>query len=152
MSEIKSANGNLAIALQAQAEREDRDAVLILEVPSGASRFGQVSDLARRLTSADVSRVRTVAWVPDSVDGYHAIIALACHDIVMDADASLGDIGRGKAVPEEEQDFILSIVDRRRNSRVSRGVVKKMLDPQVELRRLTMKGPAAHVFRGIMNE
>ncbi len=132
--------GNVAIELQARAERENRDAVLILEIPQGSSRFGQVSDLARRLTSAGVSRVRTVAWIPKTVDGYHAIVALACQDIVMDADASLGDIGRGKAVPEVERDLIMSIVDRR-NSRLSRGVVRAMMDPAVELLRVNTQGP-----------
>ena len=113
---------------------------MILEIPPGSSRFGQVSDLARRLTSAEFSRVRTVAWVPKTVTGYHAIIAVACQDIVMDADASLGDVGRGKAVPEVERDLILSIVDRR-NSRLSRGVVQAMMDPAVELLRVNIDGP-----------
>ncbi len=95
--------GNVAVELQARAEQEDREAVLILKIPPGSSRFGQVSDVARKLTSANVSRVRTVAWIPETVEGPHAIIALACHDIVMDPDASLGNIGLGKAVPELEQ-------------------------------------------------
>ncbi len=133
---------NLAIRLQAQAELERREAILVLEIPSGSSRFGQVSDLARALTSADVSRVRSVAWIPETVRGNHAIVALACHDIVMDPDAALGDIGRGEPVPQEEQDFILSIVDRRRNSRMSRGIVQAMLNPSIELLRVQMTGAA----------
>ena len=132
--------GNLAMELQARAVRENRDAVLILEIPPGSSRFGQVSDLARRLTSADASRVRTVAWIPKTVHGYHAIIALACHDVVMDPDAAIGDIGRGSALPKEEQELILSISDRRRNSRLSRGVVMAMMDPAVELLRVELEG------------
>ena len=58
----------------------------------------------------------------------------------MDADASLGDVGRGKAVPEVERDLILSIVYRR-NSRLSRGVVQAMMDPAVELLRVNIDGP-----------
>lgn len=142
--------GNLAMELQAKAEREDREAVLILEIPSGASRFGQVSDLARKLTSADASRVRTVAWIPKTVHGYHAMIALACHDIVMDPDAALGDIGRGAALPKEEQELILSISDRRRNSRLSRGVVLAMMDPAVELLRVKLDGAAGFPERQLL--
>lgn len=134
--------GNLAVELQARAERENREAVLILQIPEGSSSFGLVSDLARKLTSNDVSRVRTVAWLPKTVTGYHALIALACHDIVMDDDASLGDVGRGKPIPKEERDFILNLVDRRRNSRLSRGVVQAMLDPSIELCRVKIKGAA----------
>ncbi|MCP4170327.1 MAG: hypothetical protein GY758_06090 [Fuerstiella sp.] len=134
--------GNVAVELQARAEQEDREAVLILKIPPGSSRFGQVSDVARKLTSANVSRVRTVAWIPETVEGPHAIIALACHDIVMDPDASLGNIGLGKAVPELEQKFILDIVNRGRNSRLSPGVVLAMMDPAVELLRVRLKGAA----------
>ena len=134
--------GNLAAQLHARAVREDREAVLILEIRPGSSRFGQVSDLVARLTSADVSRVRTVAWIPETVEGHHAIIALACHDVVMNPDASLGNIGGGKALPQEEQDFILRKVDRRRNSRLSRGVVQAMMDPAVELLRVRVEGAA----------
>lgn len=134
--------GNLALELQARAVQEDREAVLVLEIPPGASRFGQVSDLARRLTSADLSRVRTVAWVPKSLDGYHAIIALSCHDIVMDPDASLGDIGRGKKVPSEEQEFILNIISRGRNNYVSRDLVESMMNPSLELMRVKTKDAA----------
>ena len=129
---------NLALELQAQAIREDREAVLVLEIEPGSSRFGQVSDIARFLTSADISKVRTVAWLPKTVEGTHAILALACHDIVMHPDAKLGDIGRGNAVPADEQSFVLSIVDRRRNVRLSRAVAQAMMDPAVALMRVTM--------------
>ena len=70
---------NLALKLQSQAERENRDAYLLLEIEPGSSRIGQVSDLVRMLTSAEVSKVRTIAWLPRSIDGTHAILALACH-------------------------------------------------------------------------
>jgi len=130
---------NLALELQAQATREDREAVMVLEIEPGSSRFGQVSDLARFLTSAQISRVRTVAWIPKTVEGTQAILALACHDIVMHPDAQLGDIGRGVAVPAEEQAFVLSIVDRRRNVRLSRGVAQAMMDPASTLMRVTLE-------------
>lgn len=134
--------GNIALDLQARAEREDRDAVLVLQIPPGLSRFGQVSDLARRLTSAELSKVRLVAWVPKSVKGYHSMLALICNDIVMHPDAALGDIGLGKSVPPEEQDFILQIVDRPRNNRLSRGMVLAMMNPNSELLRVRMEESA----------
>lgn len=134
--------GNIALDLQARAEREDRDAVLVLQIPPGLSRFGQVSDLARRLTAAELSRVRLVAWVPKSVKGYHSMLALICNDIVMHPDAALGDIGLGKSVPPEEQDFILQIVDRPRNNRLSRGMVLAMMNPNSELLRVRMEESA----------
>jgi membrane-bound serine protease (ClpP class) len=132
---------NAAIKLQEQAEREDRDAVLVLEIEPGSSRLLQVVDLARKLTSADTSRIRTVAYVPRTVEGTNAILALACNDIVMHPDASLGDIGRGQTLPEEDQNLVLGIVDRRRNGRLSRGIAKAMMDPQVALLRIQTEGP-----------
>lgn len=134
--------GNIALDLQARAERQDRDAVLVLQIPPGLSRFGQVSDLARRLTAAELSRVRLVAWVPKSVKGYHSMLALICNDIVMHPDAALGDIGLGKTVPQAEQDFILQIVDRPRNNRLSRGMVMAMMNPNSELLRVRLEEAA----------
>jgi len=130
---------NLALELQSQAVRNNQDAVLVLEIEAGSSRFGQVSDLARFLTSAQISRIRTVAWIPKTVDGTQAVLALACHDIVMHPDALLGDIGRGQAVPAEEQNFVFSLVDRRRNIRLSRGIALAMMDPSIALLRVTIE-------------
>lgn len=130
---------NLAMELQAQAERESRDAILILEIQSGSSRFGQVTDVARFLTSAQLSRVRTVAWIPETVTGTQAILALACHEIVMHPDAAIGDIGIGRAMSADEQSFVFSIVDRRRNARLSRGIAASMMDPSTSLLRVTVE-------------
>lgn len=130
---------NVALRMQAQSDREQREAFLVLEIRPGSSRFGQVADLASALTDAQVSGVRTIAWIPETVKGNHAVIALACHEIVMAPNAALGDIGRGDRVSDVEQNFVFSIVDRRRNSRVSRGVVAAMMDPAAELLRVDVK-------------
>src|SRR6187200_295292 len=44
------------LALQNQAEQENRRAVLVLQIPPGSSEFHQVQGLARFLTSADLSK------------------------------------------------------------------------------------------------
>ncbi len=130
---------NLATELQAQATRENRDAILILEIEPGTSGFGHVSDAVRFLTSSDVSRVRTIAWLPRPVDGTRSILALACHDIVMHPDATLGDIGRGVAVSAEDQSFVMGVIDRRRNPRLSRGVAQAMMNPAETLLRVSVE-------------
>ena len=130
---------NLATELQAQATRENREAILVLEIEPGTSGFGHVSDVVRFLTSSDVSRVRTIAWLPRPVDGTRAILALACHDIVMHPDATLGDIGRGEAVSAEDQSFVMSVIDRRRNPRLSRGVAQAMMNPSETLLRVSVE-------------
>lgn len=130
---------NLAVRLQAQALREDRDAVLVLEIEPGATRFGQVRDIVTRLTSADASRVRTVAWLPKTVTGTHAILALGCHDIVMAPDTALGDISRGEPLTEDEHAFVMNLVGRRRNSRLSPGIAETMLNPSAQLLSVSME-------------
>ena len=127
---------NAALELQSRADREDRDAVLVLELTPGSSRFGQVSDLAKFLTSSNLSRLRTVAWVPKSVNGNNAILALACQEIVMHPDAELGDIGRGKALEDVEQQFVRSIVNRKHNSKISPALAAGMMDPAATVLRV----------------
>ncbi len=130
----------VTLELQSRAVREDRDAMLVLEIAPGEARFGTVTDIAKFLTSAEVARVRVIGWIPETVDGSRAVLALACHDIVMAPDAKLGDIGRGKPMDDVEMNFVRSIVDRRRNSRVSRSVAEAMMNPAVSLLRVSTEG------------
>lgn len=126
---------NAARKIQQQAEQEHRPAMMILEIGPGTSRFGQVRDLAKELTSTKFAALRTVAWIPvpkdgKRIDGYNVILALACKEIVMHADAELGDIGRGKALDAEEQQFVMSLVEKRLNPKLSSGLVAGLMDPQ----------------------
>lgn len=126
---------NAARKIQQQAEQEGRPALLILEIEPGTSRFGQIRDLAKELTSAKFASLRTIAWIPEPkdgkrLDGLNVILALGCKEIVMHPDAELGDIGRGKALEPEEQQFVLSLVEKRLNPKLNAAVVAGMMDPQ----------------------
>ncbi|MFT5091514.1 MAG: membrane-bound serine protease (ClpP class), partial [Porticoccaceae bacterium] len=117
-----------------QAELEDRDNILILEIETGSSTFGQVSDLAKELTSSKYSRVRTVAWIPKDessrpLTGYTAIIALACREIVMHPDAEIGDVGRGTALDDDEQLSIINLVEKRYNTKVNGALAAGFVEP-----------------------
>ncbi len=127
---------NLALELQNRAVQEKRDAILVLEITGGASRFGQVRDLAKFLTSSKLSKVRTVAWVPGTVTGHNVIVALACNEIIMHPDAEIGDIGRGEPVDDDEQQFVMNLVNRRHNRLVSPGLAKGMMNSSVALKRV----------------
>ncbi|MGZ0163724.1 MAG: NfeD family protein [Planctomycetales bacterium] len=125
---------NALIELQHQAELEDRDNILILEIETGSSTFGQVSDLAKELTSSKYSRVRTVAWIPKDessrpLTGYTAIIALACREIVMHPDAEIGDVGRGTALDDDEQLSIINLVEKRYNTKVNGALAAGFVEP-----------------------
>ena len=121
-----------ATALQNRAQQERRKAVLVLEISEGASRFGDVRELASFL-STELPSITTVAWVPKEVRGYNVILALACNEIIMRPKASLGDIGRGKAVEPDAQSFVVNMVNRRHNSRLSEALALGMMEPQKEV-------------------
>ncbi|HVW01942.1 MAG TPA: NfeD family protein [Planctomycetaceae bacterium] len=122
----------IGTALQNRALQEHRKAVLVVEITDGLSRFGDVRELAVFLSS-QLPSVRTVAWIPQSVHGYNVILALACHEIVMEPRANLGDIGRGKPVDPDAESFVLNLVKRRHNPLLSEALVKGMMDPQQEV-------------------
>ena len=121
---------NTALTLQNQAVQEKRPCFLILEITNGSSPFHQVQGLAKLLTSSRLSRVTTVAWIPKTVTGNNVVVALACKEIIMHPDAELGDIGLGKAVDLDERDAVVNLVEKRRNTKLSRALVLGMMDPQ----------------------
>ena len=127
---------NAALELQNRAAQADRQAILVLQIEPGTSKSGQIRDLAKFLTSSKLSRVRTVAWIPKTVTGNNAILALACNEIVLHPDAELGDFGRGNALDDDEQQFVLSLVNRRHNRMVAPGLAAGMMDPAVVVMRV----------------
>ena len=110
-----------------------REAVLVLELPPGTSQFHHILNLSTFLASAEVSDIRTVCWMPETVDGYNAIIPLVCREVVMHPDAEIGDIGRGEALPEEQLGFLRRVVNKGRNSRVPVALAVAMADPRSTL-------------------
>ncbi len=127
-----------ALELQQIAFQEGRPAFLMLEVRPGTSQFHHVYALAEFLTSSAIPNVRTVAWIPETVVGHNAIVALACSEIVMHPDAQLGDIGLGKALSADQQQFIRNMVAKRRNTKVNEFLAVALMDPQATLVQLTV--------------
>jgi membrane-bound serine protease (ClpP class) len=139
---------------QAKAVDSGVDAILVFEIHSGPSTFGQAWGIIRQLTSPDYARVRTVAWIPDNqkVTGNNALLALACHDILMHPDAQLGDIGNGKKADDEVQSFVQRLLKSRRNPRLFPALVAGMMDPQTAVKKVTvintkdgMRTPEVHI-------
>ncbi len=137
---------NAALNLQTEAGQRKKQGLLFLEIQPGSSEFYEVCGLADWLTSPKISNVTTVAWVPKSVTGNNAILALGCREIVMAPEAELGDIGRGQALEENRQKLVIDIVSKANNNKVSEALVRKMMDRGIELDRITLekgKGPNA---------
>lgn len=127
------------LELQDTAAREDRQAFVILEINPGTSPFHNCYALADFLTEKPFTNVTTIAWIPEPLTGHNVLIALACQEIVMHPAASMGDIGSGQPVSADQQIIVKSIVERRRNSRVTPALVSAMLDPSVSLLQLTVE-------------
>ena len=129
---------NMAQDLAIRSEKEDRPAVLVLELTAGESPFYQVQGLATLLSSARFSRVRIVAWIPKTVTGPNVVVALACNDIVMDPDAGLGDISQGEPLDDAARQFVRTLVEKRRNAKVNWPLARGMLDRDSEVIRATI--------------
>jgi membrane-bound serine protease (ClpP class) len=121
-----------ALELENRAKQEQRPGILVLEIKPGSSPFHQVQGLAKFLAN-EVPSLTTVAFVPQTVRGHHAVLALACKEIVLAPDAELGDIGLGKAVDLDDRQFVINLVNKRHNARVSEALAIGMFDPQSEL-------------------
>jgi membrane-bound serine protease (ClpP class) len=134
---------NAALTLQSQARSQHRRAILVLEITPGSSPFHQVYGLATFLTSSDISDIKTVAWLPETVTGNNVILALACNEILMRPDAELGDIGRGKPLDRDEQHDVVRLVEKRHNPRVSPALVMGMMDSDKATLRVKLQIPSA---------
>ena len=122
------------------AEKNHYRPVLIFQfnVPPGQDQFGRGSqfgaslELARYLSSDALNAATTVAYVPRSIQGHAVLVALACDEIIMAPDATIGSAGIDEKTIE---DFILTgyreIANRRRTVPVE--LALGMLDPSREV-------------------
>lgn len=127
-------------ALQALPDAEPRP-VLILELRPGRggsaddSQFERCLALARFLTSTEMSRVRTVAYLPESVTGHAVLLPLACEQIIMAPDAQLGDAGiKEKSISETMRKAYEEIAGYRNS--LPPAIALGMLDRQAQVYRV----------------
>jgi membrane-bound ClpP family serine protease len=79
--------------------RSNQRPTLVLELVSQARHAGhgegtdftRALSLANYLTQPELSAVKTVAYVPRTIKGHGVLIALACEEIVMSAEAEIGE-------------------------------------------------------------
>jgi membrane-bound serine protease (ClpP class) len=128
---------------EARQRGDGRRPILVLRIApasnaegAGAgSQFETALSLARFLTSREMADVRTVAWVPRSIRGHGVLVAIACEEIVMAADAEIGEAG----VDEPDQAAIgrtvieayREIADAKRTLPVQ--LAQSMIDPSIEV-------------------
>ena len=140
---VKLAVARLRDRLLAEAKKagDGRRPTIVLEFAppvegrGAGSQFETALALARFLSSREMTDVRTVAWLPRSVHGHGVLAALACEEIVMAADAEIGDAaadepGRGAASPTVVAAY-REIAEARRT--VPQAIAESMIDPAVEV-------------------
>ncbi|MFO1006325.1 MAG: NfeD family protein [Planctomycetaceae bacterium] len=142
---VTSSVRRAALDLQTQALQEQKQAFLVLELTPGISEFHHVYSLIDFLTSDATANLTTICWVPSTVTGSNVCIALACSEIVMHPDARLGDIGRGEALPQNDQLIVKSIINKRRNRRVTESLAVGLMDPASSVLQISVE-PAAGIL------
>ena len=84
-----------------RAKKEDSRLTLVFEFDVSkeqknfgrGSEFGAAHDLASFLSSEELSGVRTVAYLPQPIQGHAVLVAMACQELIMAKDASIGSAG-----------------------------------------------------------
>ena len=106
--------------------------VLIFEIEPGQTNFGIALDLARYISSPKLSGITKVAFLPESISGHAVLVAIACDEIAMHPDATIGEAGIGEQVirPGTRSGYVETA---RETHSVPVDLVLGMLDPQVEV-------------------
>ena len=128
---LKNSLGKLLKALPAETARP----IVIFEFRPSGQADGYTGDfepalaLARYLASDRFSRVRTVAYLPATVEGHAVLAVLACEEIIIAPQAQLGAAGRGEpSIGPTMEAAYREMAERRRTIPVP--LVLAMLDPR----------------------
>ena len=106
--------------------------VLIFEIRPGQSDFGKALDLALYISGPALGGATTVAYIPETVTGHAVLVALACEEIIMHADAQIGSAGaRETTIVPVIRDGYVTVAERRNT--VDRELALGMLDPALEI-------------------
>ena len=116
----------------AKRSRDDAWPVFIFEFEPGASDLGAAYDFAKYLSGGALAGSTTVAYIPEPLTGHAVLPVLACDEIVMHPDASLGDAGIDEqAIDNADRSLYRQIAGRRRT--VPEAVALGLLDRDLEV-------------------
>lgn len=136
--------------------REERG-VLVLRFTAvegedaAASDFGRAVELSRFLTDRRLAGVRTVAWLPEGAAGHAVLVALACDELAMAADAVLGPANAAEPVVDEAMRTIYAQMAARRRT-VPPEVAVAFLDPATRVVRASTDDGERFVAAGDLDD
>lgn len=128
--------------------------LLVIEfVPAeeGAStEFERALRLARFLVSDEMARVKTLAYLPDTLEGHAVLIALACEEIAIAPDAQFGAAGADEDASRPIEPGIRASYQQIAESRRSApsAVVLAMIDRGAELTRVETEAGVEYALAG----
>ncbi|MFZ1933930.1 MAG: NfeD family protein [Thermoguttaceae bacterium] len=121
----KRDNARLTLVFEFRAPKGQKDA-------GRGSDFSQSYSLANYLSSDELNGVRTVAYLPNSVEGHAVLPVIACQEIIMAKDATLGAAGIDeKTISPTMRSAYSEIAGRRWTVPVV--IALGMLDPAIEV-------------------
>ncbi|MEQ8848634.1 MAG: NfeD family protein [Botrimarina sp.] len=132
----------------------DQRPLLILRLSAdpdgGATEFERALRLARFLVSEQMARVKTLAYVPETIEGHAVLIALACEEIAMAPDAELGRAGIDEDPSRPVEPGIRASYEQIAQARRTAppAVVLAMIDASVELVRVETDSGVEYVTGG----
>lgn len=132
---------NAGIELAAESSAEGRDAVLVLMIPPGTSQYHDINGLVSELIKIQRTGVKTVAWVPNSVSGYNAMLVFACREVILHPDVIIGDFGRGEAIDTDQIEFIRSKANQLGLPKRPASLAVAMADPDRSLLQVDIEKP-----------
>ena len=96
------------------------------------STFGSCYELANFLTSGQLNGAKTVAYLPQSIQGHAILAVMACDDIIMAPDKTIGPVGiEISQISETTRAAYREIAGRRRKLTVP--LALGLLDPALEI-------------------
>jgi membrane-bound serine protease (ClpP class) len=100
--------------------------------------FGDVLGLARFLSGERLSRVNTIAYVPKSIEGHAVLPVLACEQIIIAKEASLGPAGAADAAAADAtiRGSYVEIAQRHRT--VPAAIAQGLLDKALAVSKVTL--------------
>jgi membrane-bound ClpP family serine protease len=101
--------------------------------------FERSLGLARWLSGAKGSRMRSIAFLPDSITGHAVLVAMACEEIAMSPTAELGRAGIDETELDNTVRQAYLDISAKRNA-FPEAAVLSLIDPEESLVRLDMAG------------
>jgi membrane-bound serine protease (ClpP class) len=131
--------------------------ILVLELDPGQTDGGKGSDfsrsmaLARYLAGRDLAGVQVVGYVPKTIKGHAVLVAMACEEIVMAADAEIGDAGCDEDVIGPTMRSVYKEVADARGT-IPAAVALAMLDGKLQALRVTTEKGTEYILDDQLEE